>query len=54
MLLFHKNQEASVKVIRLTPPAVMEQFYMRLTPLTTHLFTITANMDMTIIMGKGM
>ena len=49
MPLFHKNQQASMKVIRLTPPALMEQFYIRLNAVATHLNAITANMGMATI-----
>lgn len=38
-----------MKVIRLTPPALMEQFYMRLNAVATHLNAITANMGMATI-----
>lgn len=50
--LFHKNQQSSMKVIRLTPPALMEQFYMRLNAVATHLNAISANMGMATIKGE--
>lgn len=50
--LFHKNQQSSMKVIRLTPPALMEQFYMRLNAVATHLNAISANMGMATIKAE--